>query len=257
VHPILFKFGPISVHTYGFFIALAFFTAIIWSSREAKRLGENPERIMDLGFLIILAAIIGSRILFILLNLQDYLEHPINMIKIWEGGLVFYGGLIASILAALWYLKKHRLRIWKYGDILSPAIALGQSIGRVGCLMAGCCYGKETACPWAVRFTDPQTLAMPNIPLHPTQIYESIAALLIFGLLLKLRKRKSFDGQIFWLYIALYAIVRFIIDFFRGDETRTFFHHTLSLTQVLGIALFLSALYMLWSLKKKGTNSRQ
>ncbi|MEW6382219.1 MAG: prolipoprotein diacylglyceryl transferase [bacterium] len=250
MHPILFKLGPVTIYTYGFFIALAFIAGILWASREARQLGENPERIMDLGFFITLAAIIGSRILFIFLNIQEYLEHPGNIVKIWEGGLVFYGGLIASILTGLFYLKKHRLRVWKYADILAPAIALGQGIGRIGCLMAGCCYGKETSCPWAIRFTDPHSLAVLNVPLHPTQIYEAVGALLIFGLLLGLRKKKSFEGQIFWTYIALYSALRFVIEFFRGDEVRAFFWHTLSLTQVIGIALFLSSLYMLWTLKK-------
>lgn len=260
MHPILFKIGPfiigtfkigpIVIYTYGFFIALAFISGILWSSREAKRLGENPERIMDLGFLLTLSAIIGARILFILLNLQEYLDHPQNIIKIWEGGLVFHGGLIASILVGLLYLKKHHLRTWKYADILAPALALGQSIGRIGCLMAGCCYGKETSCQWAIRFTDPNSLATLNVPLHPTQIYESIGTLLIFATLLGIRKKKSFEGQIFWIYIALYSVLRFTIDFFRGDEIRTFFYHTLSLTQVLGVVLFLSAIYMLWLLKK-------
>jgi phosphatidylglycerol:prolipoprotein diacylglycerol transferase len=251
LHPILFEIGPVRIYTYGFFIALAFITGILWSSHEAKRLGENPERIMDLGFLITISAIVGARILFILLNFQEYLEHPSNIVKIWEGGLVFHGGLIASILAGLFYFKKKQLRPWKYADILSPALALGQVIGRIGCLMAGCCYGRETSCPWGIRFTDPHSLATLNVPLHPTQIYESIGTLLIFVTLLGLRKRKSFEGQVFWVYIALYSIARFTIDFFRGDETRPFFYHTLSLTQVLGVVLFASSIYMLWALRKK------
>ncbi|MEW5803871.1 MAG: prolipoprotein diacylglyceryl transferase [bacterium] len=250
MHPLLFKIGPIKIYTYGFFIALAFISGIFWSAREAKRLGENPERIMDLGFLVTLSAIIGARILFILLNLPEYLEHPLNSLKIWEGGLVFHGGLIASILAGLFYLKRHHLRTWKYADIIAPALALGQGIGRIGCLMAGCCYGKETSLPWGICFTDPNSLATLHIPLHPTQIYESICTLLIFAALLRLRKRKNFEGQVFWTYIVLYSIVRFTIDFFRGDEVRTFFCNTLSLTQVLGIVLFLSAIYMLWTLRK-------
>jgi len=266
LHPILFKIGPfeiytytigpIVIYTYGFFIALAFISGILWSSREAKRLGENPERIMDLGFLLTLSAIVGARLLFILMNIRDYLDHPQNIFKIWEGGLVFHGGLIACILVGLLYLKRHHLRAWKFADILAPALALGQGIGRIGCLMAGCCYGKETACPLAIRFTDPNSLAPLNVSIHPTQIYESIGTLLIFAILLGVRKKKSFEGQIFWLYVALYSALRFTIDFFRGDEARTFFN-TLSLTQVLGAVLFLSAIYMLRALRKKVPDTRQ
>ena len=254
MHPILFKIGPLTVYTYGFFIALAFVSGILWASWEAKRLGEEPEKIMDLGFYLIISAIIGSRLLFVLLNMKEYLNHPLNIIKIWEGGLVFHGGLIASIVVGFIYLKKHHLHIWKYTDILAPALVLGQSIGRIGCLMAGCCYGKETALPWAIVFTDANSLAVLDVPLHPTQIYASIGAFSIFGFLLWWRKRKSYQGQIFWMYIALYSIVRFMVDIFRGDqicETRAYFFNVLTFTQVLSIIFFFSALYMLLALKRK------
>ena len=254
MHPILFKIGPLTIYTYGFFIALAFVTGILWACWEAKRLGEEAEKIMDLGFYLIIAAIIGSRLFFVLLNMKEYLNHPLNIIKIWEGGLVFHGGLIASIVVGFYYLKKHHLNIWKYTDILAPALVLGQGIGRIGCLMAGCCYGRKTTLPWGIVFKDPNSLAVLDVPLHPTQIYTSIGALCIFGLLLWLRKRKSYEGQVFWLYIVLYSIMRFIIDIFRGDQiygTRVYFFQALTLTQVLSIVFFLSALYMLWYLKGK------
>ncbi len=254
MHPILFKIGPLTIYTYGFFIALAFVTGILWACWEAKRLGEEAEKIMDLGFYLIIAAIIGSRLFFVLLNMKEYLNHPLNIIKIWEGGLVFHGGLIASIVVGFYYLKKHHLNIWKYTDILAPAFILGQAIGRIGCLMAGCCYGKKTTLPWGIVFTDANSLAVLDVPLHPTQIYTSIGALCIFGFLLWLRKRKSYEGQVFWLYIVLYSIMRFIIDIFRGDQiygTRVYFFQALTLTQVLSIVFFLSALYMLWYLKGK------
>ena len=209
---------------------------------------------MDLGFYLIIAAIIGSRLFFVLLNMKEYLNHPLNIIKIWEGGLVFHGGLIASVVVGFYYLKKHRLNIWKYTDILAPALVLGQGIGRIGCLMAGCCYGKKTTLPWGIVFTDANSLAVLDVPLHPTQIYTSIGALCIFGYLLWVRKRKSYEGQVFWLYIALYSIMRFIVDIFRGDQiywTRGYFFQTFTLTQVLSMVFFLSALYMLWYLKGK------
>lgn len=250
MHPILFKIGPLTIFTYGFFIALAFITGISWASWEAKRLNEDPEKIMDVGFYIVIAAIIGSRLLFVLLNLKEYINNPLNIIKIWEGGLVFHGGLIASLLVGFFYLKKRQLSIWKFTDIVAPALALGQSIGRIGCLMAGCCYGKETTLPWGIVFTDPHTLAIQHTKLHPTQIYSSIAAFGIFCLLLLLRKRKSFEGQIFWSYIALYSISRSIIDIFRGDGIHIFFNNTVSYSQILGIVFFFSALYMLWTLKR-------
>ncbi|MGA1875502.1 MAG: prolipoprotein diacylglyceryl transferase [bacterium] len=250
MHPILFKIGPFTVYTYGFFIAVAFITGIFWASREAERLGEEPEKIMDLGFYLIISAIIGARLLFVFLNVKEYLAHPLNIFKIWEGGLVFHGGLIFGLLAGFLYVKGHHLSIWKFTDIIAPALALGQSIGRIGCLMAGCCYGKETTCPWGIVFTDPNSLAVQNVHLHPTQIYSSVCVFSLFIFLLWLRKRKSFEGQIFWTYVALYSVARFIIDFFRGDELPAFFH-IFSFTQVLSLALFISALYSLWIFKRK------
>lgn len=260
MHPILFKIGPFyiytfeigpfSIYTYGFFIALAFLSGIFWASKEAARVGEEPEVIIDLSFWIIVAAIIGSRLLFVLLNLKDYLQAPVNILKIWEGGLVFHGGLIASILVGLYYLKRHHLSVGKYIDILAPALALGQGIGRIGCFMAGCCYGKETNLPWGVIFTHPNTLALADVHLHPTQIYSSLADLSLFLFLIWWRKRKSFEGEVFWIYLGIYAIIRFTIDFFRGDEIRSFFQ-VLSLTQVLSLVFFFSALYMLWVSKRK------
>ena len=254
MHPILFKIGPLTIYTYGFFIAFAFVAGMFLATHEAKRLGEEAERIMDLGFYLIVAAIIGSRLFFVLLNMKEYLRHPLNIFKIWEGGLVFHGGLIAGILVGIIYINKHHLSIWKYTDILAPSLALGQGIGRIGCLMAGCCYGKQTTLPWGIVFTDANSLAVLNVPLHPTQIYTSIGALGIFGVLFWLRKRKSYQGQVFWVYIILYSTMRFIVDFFRGDqicETRGYFFQILTLTQVLSLVLFLSALYMLWTMRRK------
>jgi len=250
LHPILFKIGPFTVYTYGFFIAVAFITGILWASREAGRLGEEPEKIMDLGFYLIISAIIGARLLFVFLNVKEYLAHPLNVFKIWEGGLVFHGGLIFGLLAGFLYLKWHHLSIWKFTDIVAPALALGQSIGRIGCLMAGCCYGKETTCPWGIVFTDSNSLAVQNVRLHPTQIYSSVCVFGLFIFLLWLRKKKSYEGQIFWTYTALYSVGRFTIDFFRGDELPTFFH-IFSFTQVLSLILFTSALYFLWILRRK------
>ncbi len=250
MHPTLFHIGNFAVHTYGFFVAIGFLLAISLAVREAKRVDEDGEKIIDLALYILIAAIVGSRLLYIAINWGDFRAHPVEMVRIWNGGLVFYGGLIGAFLMTVWYLGKHRLHIWKTADILAPYIALGQSIGRIGCFFAGCCYGKVCHHWWAVTFTHPESLAPKGVPLHPTQIYSSVNAFLIYLVLIRLRRSKKFEGKLFWVYILLYAITRSIIEFFRGDHRGTLLGGLLSTSQTIGIVMALVAVFMLFYLKR-------
>lgn len=251
MHPILFKIGSLPIHTYGVLLAAAFFLALALAVREAKKEGIPPEKIADLGLYLLISAIVGSRILFILTDLHYYIEHPLRIFKLWEGGLVFFGGLILAIPVGIYYIKKNDLPLWKVADINAPSIAIAQAVGRLGCFSAGCCYGKPADIPWAVTFRDPDSLARLDIPLHPTQLYESSGTFLIFLFLIFMRKKKSFDGQLFWLYVLLYSIVRFFIEFFRGDEIRGMpFGSPLSTSQGIGILLAILAIYMLHRLSR-------
>jgi len=218
MYPVLFQIGNFKIHTYGVFIALGFLTGIILALREAKRVGEEPENILDLAFYSIIAAIVGSRLLYIVLNYQYYIENPLEMIKIWSGGLVYYGGFLLALIVGIWYIRKSHLPLWKTADIIAPSIAIGEAIGRLGCFSAGCCYGKVTTLPWAVTFSNPESLAIVGIPLHPTQLYSSITALFIFLILTVVKRVKKFDGLLIWLYVLLYSITRYVIEIFRGDD---------------------------------------
>lgn len=251
MHPILIKLGPITIYSYGFFLAIGFILAIFYSTREAKRAGVDPQKISDLAFYLIIAALIGSRLLFIITEPHDFIENPLEVFKIWKGGLVFYGGFIGALATGIWYVKRHGMPIWKTSDIIAPAIALGQSLGRIGCFSAGCCYGKETTVPWAVTFTDINSLARLGVPLHPTQLYEAALDFCIFLFLISFRRRKSFDGQLIWLYTLLYAIVRFIVELFRGDPRGSAFDNLLSTSQLIGIVMAIIALAMLIKLGRK------
>jgi phosphatidylglycerol:prolipoprotein diacylglycerol transferase len=255
MYPILFKIGPLTVHTYGVMLAAAFFLALALAVRQARKEGIVPEKVVDLGLYLLVAAIVGSRILFILTDLQYYIEHPLKIFFVWEGGLVFFGGLILAIPLGIYYIKKNNLPLWKVADIAAPSIAIAQAVGRLGCFSAGCCYGRPTDIPWAVTFRDPDSLARLNVPLHPTQIYESLGTFLIFLFLIIIRKRKSFDGQLFWLYVLLYSFIRFFIEFYRGDEIRgMLFGGPLSTSQGIGLSLVGLAIYMLLRLKKGKIN---
>jgi phosphatidylglycerol:prolipoprotein diacylglycerol transferase len=185
-----------------------------------------------------------------LINFDVFRRDPLQIFKIWEGGLVFYGGLFPAAAVAFWTMRRHGLPLWKLADLISPLIALGLSSGRIGCFLAGCCYGKETTLPWAVVFRNPDALARLNVPLHPTQLYDAANGLALFFFLSWMEKRKAFDGQIFWLFLLLYSVTRFFIEIFRGDPRGFLFGDLLSTSQAIGILLAIFSFFMLFYMKK-------
>lgn len=252
MHPILFRFGPLTIHTYGFLVAAGFLLGLALAVKQAKKQQIAPDKIIDLGFYMLLAAIAGSRIFFVIINAGFYLKNPLSIFKIWEGGLVFYGGVLLAVPTAIWYVKKNRLGIWSTADVFAPSAAIGHAIGRLGCFSAGCCYGKPApGLPWAVTFSDPESLAQIGIPLHPTQLYESAGEFINFLILITLRKHQSFKGQLFWTYLLLYSVLRFIVEFFRGDEARGFLIGSISISEGISVLMFLGAIVGLVVFRKK------
>jgi phosphatidylglycerol:prolipoprotein diacylglycerol transferase len=253
MYPILFQSGRFHIYAYGFFIVMGFAAAAVLAVLKVRKsnIKISFENTTELFFYTVLSAFLGSRILFVLINFDFFRQHPLQMFKVWEGGLVFYGGLVPAAVVAFWVMKVHRLPVWKLADLISPLIALGLSFGRVGCFLAGCCYGKETSLPWAVIFRNPDSLARLNVPLHPTQLYDAANGLALFFFLSWMEKRKSFDGQIFWLFLFLYSITRFLVEIFRGDPRGFFFANLLSTSQAIGILLAIFSLFMLFYIKKQ------
>ena len=245
MHPVLFHIGDFKLYTYGFFVALGFMTAIFVSQKIAKPHGISSETINDIFLVILLSALFGARSLYVLINFDTFKDNLLDMVKIWNGGLVFFGGFMAAVLAVAVYLKIKTISIWKTADILSPGLALGHAVGRLGCFFAGCCYGKTCSLPFAVKFTNPQSLAPIGVYLHPTQIYSVVSNLILFFILLRLQKNKKFDGLIFLSYIMLYSLFRFCIEFFRGDFRGDFFFEFISMSQGIGLLVFLVALILL------------
>ena len=190
---------------------------------------------MDLCFWILLAAMVGSRALFIVVNWQDYANDPGSIFAFWKGGLVFYGGFIGAVLISIWYMRRHRMSFFPYADAIIPSVSIGHAIGRLGCFAAGCCWGAacDPHLPWAARFP-PESLAYQSqvathaiqlgapstLPIHPTQLYESLGELAIFVALTLWRPRKRFHGELLALYLVLYAPLRALIETLRGDEER-------------------------------------
>lgn len=244
MYPILFQYGRLTVYAYGLLIAAGFLAALWLVGREARRRGLDPRQLQDLGFLVIIGALAGSRLFYVLLEWEHFLRNPLEILALWKGGLVFYGGFVGAALAALWYVKAKRLPLWTTGDVVAPAVALGQTFGRIGCFFAGCCYGAPCGLPWAVTFSDPRGLAPLDVALHPTQLYSAAANFAIFaGLHWVARPRQRFEGQIFGLYLVLEPAARFVVELFRDDPRGAL--GPLSTSQALGIPLFLIGLWIL------------
>ena len=245
MYPILFKVGNITIYSYGFMIALGFFLGIVLAMREARRVGESPEKIMDLCFYILVAAIVGSRLFYVATAWETFADNPLDIIKLWQGGLVFYGGFIGAVVTAAVYLKLAGLPLGKTADILAPSLALGQAIGRLGCFMAGCCYGRTTDVFWSVTFTDRNCLTPVGSALHPTQLYSALSNFAIFAVLLLLSRRNQVTGRVFWTYVLLYGLTRSIIETWRGDFRGAEVFGLLSISQALGLTGMAVALFML------------
>ena len=255
MYPILIEFGFFKIFTYGLLVATGFLVAILLASSRAEKEGLDSQKVLDLCFYVMVSALLGARLLYVIVEYRYFLDSPLEIFKFWKGGLVFYGGLILGVLISLWYLKRNQMPMWKTADLLAPSIALGQLIGRWGCFFAGCCYGKKTDVAWGITFTDPRSLAPLEISLHPTQVYLSLNAVFIFIFLMWLSKRKVFDGQILWSYGILYSIGRFAIEYFRGDDRGFPVEQVLSTSQFVGVFVFSFSAFMLLTLYRKSLRS--
>jgi phosphatidylglycerol---prolipoprotein diacylglyceryl transferase len=238
--------GPVTLHTYGFLLAVAFLAGLFVVSSQAKRAGMDPARLTDMAVWLLIAGLVGAKVLLVAVDWRFYLRNTRELWSIFQSGGVFYGGLLGGIGVAIFFVWRYKLPGWATADVLAPGVVIGQAIGRLGCFAAGCCFGKPASVPWAVTFTDVYAARQVGTPmdtaLHPTQIYESLACFLIFFFLLWLGPRKSFHGQVILTYAVLYSSFRFAVEFFRGDPDRgSVFGGLLSTSQLIAILLVLSA----------------
>jgi phosphatidylglycerol:prolipoprotein diacylglycerol transferase len=221
--PKLLDLGPVTLYSYGVLLAASYLLGLQLALRRARAAGLDPNRVMDLGIWVIVSALVGAKALLVLIDLPHFLANPSEIFSVVRSAGVFYGGLVLAVAVGFWYMWRHQLPLWKTADLFAPGIALGHVVGRLGCFLAGCCYGKPTDLPWAVTFTSPlaaEIVGTPlGVPLHPTQLYESGAELvLLVGLLTLERRGRPFPGRTFWAYILVYGITRFVIEGFRGDH---------------------------------------
>jgi phosphatidylglycerol:prolipoprotein diacylglycerol transferase len=250
MHPILLRLPWLTLHTYGVLLAIAFLAGLWVASRQAKRSGLDAGRVTDMAVWVLIAGLVGAKLLLVALDWRHFAGSWRDLGSVVQSGGVFYGGLIGGILVAWLYARRYRLPGWQTADVLAPGVVLGQAIGRLGCFAAGCCWGKPAQVPWAVTFTDVYAARQVGTPmdiaLHPSQLYESFFAFLIFLFLLWLAPRKRFHGQVTLAYVALYSTVRFVLEFWRGDAERgTWFGGALSTSQIIALALLLGAALLL------------
>jgi len=264
MHPTLLElnlgFIKIPFHTYGLMIAIGFLTAIYSVRKLAVKNKINPDLISDLSFWLLIFGFLGARILFVITRIDYFIENPADIIKVWEGGLVFFGGLISSTLYAIYFFRKHQLKTWKMIDVLTPGVVLAHAFGRLGCLGAGCCYGRPTDVPWGIKLNSELVdFSLRGVPLHPTQLYESSALFILFAGMMYLEKNKKFDGQVGLTYFMLYPIIRSIIEIYRGDTVRGFLiENILSTSQFISIVVFVAAAFVLnYRLNKMGEHGKK
>jgi phosphatidylglycerol:prolipoprotein diacylglycerol transferase len=258
MHPRLLTTPFFTLHTFGLLLALAYIAAFWWLTREGRRTGLDADALASLGFSAIVGAIIGAKVLMIVRDFPEYAAAPseIFSLSVLASAGDFYGGFIGGLIASGMFFWRHReLPFWRTADLCGPAIALGQAIGRIGCFMAGDDYGRPTSLPWAVTFSDPDAAriggAPLGVPLHPVQLYESIVCLVLFAVLVRLSRRKRFDGEMILAYTLMYAIARFVLEFFRGDADRGFvFGGVLSTSQFIASLLGPAAI-ALWFVRRR------
>jgi phosphatidylglycerol---prolipoprotein diacylglyceryl transferase len=259
MYPVLFRIGNFPINTYGVFLALAFLCAILITVKLAARDGLPRDKIYDLSLWMLLASLVGSKILMFFTE-PEYRDHPLQLISLdfLRSGGVFYGGLIGAIITGYFLMRRYQLPWWKTADACAPGIAIGNFFGRQGCFAAGCCWGKPTTLPWGVKFTElgHEITGVPTDTfLHPTQLYESFSMLIVFFFLLWLHKHKRFSGQVILAYVLLYSVIRFAIEFVRDDPRGDLFGLTtltgLSTSQIISLIVGTGALVLLIIRRRK------
>jgi phosphatidylglycerol---prolipoprotein diacylglyceryl transferase len=262
VFPVLIELGPLALPTYGVLLAAAFLLALALGVRLARQEGIDAERLTSLWVWFLLAGLIGAKLTLYMVDWRHYVENPAALLSTWRSAGVYYGGFLGAALAGYIFIRRHGLPLGRTVDVAAPSLALGQSVGRWGCLAAGCCYGTPTDVPWAITFTDPrahQFTGVPlNVPLHPSQVYLSLNALLLCALLLGLlwlrRRLGGPQGVVFWAYVLLYGASRFAIEFYRGDPRGQL--GSLSTSQVIGLVAVATAAVALLVLVTRWARSR-
>lgn len=250
MHPVLFSIEGITIYTYGFFVSVGFLVGFILFLLEVKRRGYVVDTGIDLAFWTLLSAVVFSRLAYVLVNFGYFSKYPLRIFMVWEGGLVWYGAFIGALFSGAIYFQAKKLDGWLWADMCAPSVALGQALGRIGCLMAGCCYGKPTYLPWGIIFKKSE-IAPLGIALHPTQVYHMILNFLIFVFLFYRRKKVKFRGELILSYVLLYGAARSVVEVFRGDPRGYWFGGMISTSGLISIIAVIISIVLYFRIREK------
>lgn len=257
MYPELFHWGVIHIRSYGLMLAIAFLVGTAIAVREARRLALDEDQLVTVVLVVLVASVLGARALYVLEHIDEFRRSWGSVVAVWQGGLTFYGGLIAGTVAGLLIARRMRMPMWKVADALTPSLALGTAFGRVGCFLNGCCYGHPTTQPWGVTFPADSFagLEFGNARIHPSQLYFAFAGVLLFAVLWALRKRVQVPGVLFWIFMMLYSVVRLPLDATRAYEPSAVLLHlgpfTVAESQIESIAIGLFSLLMILRLRRE------
>lgn len=249
--PVILRLGSLNIYSYGLMLFISFLVGIKIVEQRAKKFGVEPKKVTDLALVVLIAVVIGARLLYVIFHFSEFKDDLIGIIAFWRGGLaglMFYGGLVFAILAGIFYCQKQKLPLLKMFDAVAPAIVLGEFFTRIGCFLNGCCFGKPTKSFLGIVFplNSPAGYTFKHTPIHPTQLYSALTGLSLFVVSLVLEKKRLKAGVLFFVILALYSLYRFLIDFVRYYEDSGNF----LINQAISLVLIIVALIMIWYLRK-------
>ncbi len=258
MHPILIEIGPLKIFSYGFMLAISFWIGIVLAARRAAKRGIDPNHVYDMSIVLILAAVIGSRMLYILTHRADYRSF-IDIVALWQGGATFYGGFILAAAGAAVYIRRKKLSFLAVADACAPSVALGFFFTRIGCFLSGCCFGHPTESIFGVVFPphSPAGYYCAGLAVHPTQLYDSLYGLVTAAVLLLIDRKRPFTGFTFGVLCVLYGAGRFTIDFFRYYEESAIVGKVLTVSQILSIALVAAGVLILGVLSARAGKAKR
>jgi phosphatidylglycerol:prolipoprotein diacylglycerol transferase len=256
MYPDVFRLGLLHVRSYGLMLAIAFLVGTWIALKEARRLKLDEDKLVTVILATLVSGVLGARALYVIEHIDEFRGGWGSILAIWQGGLTLYGGIAAGALVGLLMAKRMGMPVWSVADALTPSVALGTMFGRIGCFLNGCCYGKPTNLPWGVIYPPDSFpgLEFGHVPIHPAQLYFSLAGLILFLLLWAIRKRVTIPGQLFWIFVATFGVVRLFLDFTRAYEPSSRIANlgplVLTESQLWSIAMALFATLMMIRLKR-------
>jgi phosphatidylglycerol:prolipoprotein diacylglycerol transferase len=263
MYPVLFKLGRLQVHAYGLLLAASFLIGILWAMKRGEKRGILKDHVMDAGLYVVISAIIGSRLFYVITHMDEFRGHWLDTINPFQSsgeigiaGLSMLGGVVMAVLTIVAFCRIKKISILRFFDAAAPSLALGLALSRIGCFFNGCCFGKPGSLPWCIAFPDnsPAGAFLPDQHLHPTQIYSSLFDFLILGAILWVDKKKRPDGVLAAVFFILYGVFRFLIDFVRFYESTVQFHvfgAAFTFNQLIAVLMTLTGLVMLWAIQGK------